>query len=69
MGLFRGRAGKKREKAAELLEEQARAARAQAEAGRRKVTAETRPNPDQPGWGQTIGQAIGRARDDRASQE
>ena len=68
MGLFRGRGGK-REKAAKLLEEQARAARAQAEAGRRKVTAEARPNPDQPGWGQSIGQAIGQAREDRASQE
>jgi len=69
MGLFRSRASKKREKAAKLLEEQTRAAKAQAEGGRREVTAEARPNPDQPGWGRTIGQAIGKAREDRASRE
>ena len=60
MGFFRSRAGKKREKAAKLLEDQTRAAEAQAERARREVTAEARPNPDQPGWGRTIGQAIGK---------
>ena len=70
MGLFRSRARQKREKAAaKLLEEQIRAAKAQADVARRKVTAEARPNPDQPGWGRAIGQAIGKAREDRASQD
>ncbi|MDX6396479.1 MAG: hypothetical protein QOJ73_7542 [Streptosporangiaceae bacterium] len=70
MGLFRSRARKNREKAAaKLLEEQARTATTQAEVARREVTAEERPNPDQPGWGRTIGQEIGQAREDRLSQE
>jgi hypothetical protein len=70
MGLFRSRAKKKREKAAaELPAEPARTAGVQAEATRREVTAEARPNPDEPGWGQVIGQQIGKAREDRASQE
>ena len=70
MGLFRTRARKNREKAAaELLKEQTRTARAQAQVARREVTAEERPNPDQPGWGQAIGQEIGKAREDRPSQE
>jgi len=70
MGLFRSRASQKREKAAaKLLEEQIRAAKAQADVARREVTAEARPNPDQPGWGRTTGQAIGNARADRASQD
>jgi len=70
MGLFRSRARKKREKAAaELLKEQTRTAKAQAQVARRKVTAEERPNPDQPGWGLAIGQEIGKAREDRPSQQ
>jgi hypothetical protein len=70
MGLFRSRARKKREKAAaELLKEQTRTVKAQREVARREVTAEARPNPDKPGWGQAIGQEIGKARGDRASQE
>jgi hypothetical protein len=70
MGLFRSRARQKREKAAaKLLEEQTRAAQAQADVARREVTAEARPNPDQPGWGRTTGQAISNAREDRASQD
>jgi len=68
MGLFRSRGRKKRGKAAvELLEEQARTDEAQADVPRREVTAEQRPNPDQPGWGQAIGQQLGRAR--RPGQE
>jgi hypothetical protein len=31
--------------------------------------AETRPDPDQPGWGRTIGQAISKAREESSSQE
>jgi hypothetical protein len=70
MGLFRSRAKKNREKAtAEPLKEQTTAVTAQAEVGRREVKSEERPNPDIPGWGQTIGQEIGKAREDRASQE
>lgn len=70
MGLFRSRASKKREKAAAmLLDEQTRAAEPHAQVARREVTAEARPNPDQPGWGRTIGKAIGKAREDRTGQE
>jgi hypothetical protein len=69
MGLFR-RARKNREKAAaELLREQTRTVKAHGEVAPREVTAEARPNPDQPGWGQAIGQEIGKARGDRASPE
>jgi hypothetical protein len=71
MGLFRSRGKKTREKVvAELvLTQQASAvtAQAEAEAERREVTAEARPNPDLPGWGRTLGQQIGRAREDRAA--
>ena len=67
MGLFRSKASKKREKAAAmLLEEQTRSP---AQVVRREVTAEARPNPDQPGWGRTMGRAIGKAREDRAGQD
>jgi hypothetical protein len=70
MGLFRSRARKNREKAAaaELLPEQTRTVAAPPETARREVIAEARPNPDQPGWGRTIGQAIGKAREDHADQ-
>ncbi|HSR84291.1 MAG TPA: hypothetical protein VLM11_08930 [Streptosporangiaceae bacterium] len=70
MGLFRFRGKKNREKApAELVTEHPSTVQAQPEATRRQVAAETRPNPDQPGWGRSIGQAIGKARDDRTSQQ
>jgi hypothetical protein len=70
MGLFRSRARKNREKvAAELLTEQTRTVESQAEIARREVTAEARPNPDRPGWGRTIGQEIGKAREDHAGQD
>ena len=70
MGLFRSRAKKNREKAAaELLTKQTTTAKAQTEVARREVTAEVRPNPDQPGWGRTIGQEIGKTRGDRAIKE
>jgi len=41
----------------------------QPEVARREVAAEARPNPDSPGWGQTLGQELGRARANRVSQE
>lgn len=70
MGLFRGRAGEEREKAAAgLLEEQAKTVKAQPEVAPREVKREARPDPNKPGWGLTIGQEISRARGDRASQE
>jgi hypothetical protein len=69
VGLFR-RASKDREEAAAgLLKEQARTVKAQADVARREVKLEARPNPDNPGWGRTVGQEIGKAREDRASQE
>jgi hypothetical protein len=70
MGLFRSRAGKNRERtAAELPKEQTKTVKAQPEAVRREAKYEARPNPDKPGWGRIIGQEIGKAREDRASQE
>jgi hypothetical protein len=69
MGFFRRRAKKDRGQAAELLKEQSRTAKAQTEVAPREATAEARPDPDQPGWGETIGQQIGLAREERASQE
>jgi hypothetical protein len=70
MGLFRTRAKKNREMAAaEPLKEQTRTATAQAEVAHREVKSEARPNPDIPGWGRTIGEEIGKAREDRASRE
>jgi hypothetical protein len=56
MGLFRGKAGKDREKAAaELVKEQARTVNAQPVVTRREVKREARPDPDKPGWGRAIG--------------
>jgi len=69
-GLFRGRARKDREEAAAgLPKEQAGTVKAPAEVARGEVKFEARPNPDSPGWGRTIGQEIGKAREDRPSQE
>jgi len=68
MGLFR-RARKNRDKpAVELPVEQTRV-EVQVDAPRREVTAEARPDPDQPGWGRTLGQAIGKGREDPVRQE
>ena len=69
MGLFRRRAKKDRGTAAELLKEQSRTAKAPIDVSPPEATAEVRPNPDQPGWGETIGRQIGKAREERASQE
>jgi hypothetical protein len=55
MGLFRGRAGNNREMAAaELPSEQTRTVKAQPVVVPREVKREARPDPDKPGWGQTI---------------
>jgi hypothetical protein len=70
MGLFRRRAKKNREKAAaDLLEQQSTTATEQAAVAPRTATAEARPNPDKPGWGETIGQQLGKPREERTSQE
>lgn len=70
MDLFRGRAGKNREKAAaELPKEQTTTVQAQPQVARREAKYEERPDPDKPGWGLTIGQEIGKARQDHADQE
>jgi hypothetical protein len=70
MGLFRSRSRKNREKAAaDLLKEQTTTATAQARVAHPRVTAEERPNPDQPGWGRTVGLEIGRTREDRPGPE
>lgn len=53
--LFRGRAGKNREKAAAgLPPEQTRTVKAQPQVAPREVKREARPDPDKPGWGKTI---------------
>jgi hypothetical protein len=79
MGLFRIRIRRSREKAAARLPEEREgegtaqadtAARegegtAQADTAAREVTAEARPDPDQPGWGRIAGQAIGKSREHR----
>jgi hypothetical protein len=55
LGLFRGRAGNNREKAApEFPNGQARTVKAQPVVVPREVKREARPDPDKPGWGRTI---------------
>ena len=55
MGLFRGRAGNNRERAAPgLTNEQTRTVQALPGVGPREVKREARPDPDKPGWGRTI---------------
>jgi hypothetical protein len=54
-GLFRGGAGKDRDKpAAGLPDEQTRTVKVQPEVGPREVKREARPDPDKPGWGRSI---------------
>jgi hypothetical protein len=55
MGLFRSRAGDNREMAAaKLPDEQTSMVEAQPKVVPREVKREARPDPDKPGWGQTI---------------
>ena len=55
MGLFRSRAGRNREEAAaEPLNEQSRAVKAEPVVAPREVRREARPDPNTPGWGQAI---------------
>jgi hypothetical protein len=69
MGLFRSRAKKVREKAAAELPREPTTVPVEAVVPHRETTAEARPNPDQPGWGRSIGQQIGRANQGRVGQE
>ena len=70
MRLFRRRASKRPDKAeVQLVQEPTSAAKAGAETARQHRAAEARPDPDQPGWGRTIGQAISKPREDSANQE
>jgi hypothetical protein len=71
MRLFHRRASKRRDKGeAQLVQERTSPANAGgAEAAGQHRPAEARPDPDQPGWGRTIGQAISKAREESASQE
>lgn len=69
MGIFRRRAWKNREKAAAELLKEPTTAEADVEVARREVTAEERPDPDQPGWGRAIGWEIGRTREDRGPKD
>ena len=56
MGLFRRRAVKDREEGtAEPVTEQVTTVKAEPPAAVREVKRESRPDPNKPGWGQTIG--------------
>jgi hypothetical protein len=69
MGLFRRKTKKDRgQAAAEVLTEPSRTVKPPTAVAPRKATAESRPDPDQPGWGATIGQQIGKARGERAAE-
>ena len=53
--LFRSGAGRNRDKAAaEVPDEQTMTVEAQPKVAAREVKREARPNPDKPGWGQSI---------------
>lgn len=55
MDLFRGRAGKDREKAAaELVNERSGTVKAQPVITPREVKREARPDPNMPGWGRAV---------------
>jgi len=68
-GLFRSKTEKNSVAAAELPQEQTRTVKAQPEGARREAKYEARPDPDKPGWGRAFGQEMGKAREDRTSQE
>jgi hypothetical protein len=66
MGLFRSWARKNQKKAAVKPSDKlpdVGATKEQIE--RRDLTAEARPDPDQPGWGRIVGQTISKAREGR----
>jgi len=64
-----GQGMKREEGAAGLLDQQAATVTAQPAAVGRELKREARPNPNKPGWGLSVGQEVGKARDDGASPE
>jgi hypothetical protein len=64
-----GQGMKRQEVAAGLLDQQAATVTTQLAAAAREVKREARPNPNKPGWGLSIGQEVGKAREDGASRE
>ena len=64
-----GQGLKREEGAAGLLGQQAATVTAQLSAAGREVKREARPNPNKPGWGLSIGQEAGKAREDGVSRE
>ena len=64
-----GQGMKREEGAAGLLDQQAATVTAQPAAVGRELKREARPNPNKPGWGLSIGQEAGNAREDDASRE
>ena len=64
-----GQGMKRDEEAAGLLDQQAATVTTQLSAAGREVKREARPNPNKPGWGLSIGQEAGQAREDGASRE
>ena len=64
-----GQGMKREEGAAGLLDQQAATVTTQLAVAGREVKREARPNPNKPGWGLSIGQEAGKAREDGASRE
>jgi hypothetical protein len=64
-----GQVMKREEGAAGLLDQQAATVTTKLAAAGREVKREARPNPNKPGWGLSVGQEIGKGREDDASRE
>jgi hypothetical protein len=64
-----GQGMKRDEEAAGLLDQQATTVATPLAAAGREVKREARPNPNKPGWGLSVGQEAGKAREDDASRE
>ena len=64
-----GQEMKREERAAGLPDQQAATVTSPVAAASREVKREARPNPNKPGWGLSIGQEAGQAREGNASSE
>lgn len=64
-----GQGMKREEGAAGVLDQQTATVTTQLAAAGREVKREARPNPNKPGWGLSIGQEVGKAREDGAIPE
>ena len=64
-----GQGMQREEEAAGLLDQQPAPVTRQLAPAGREVKREARPNPNKPGWGLSIGQEAGQAREDGASRE